>query len=559
LTTMTQGHITPWSQLDDELDGNEDVAASSERGTHPDHTNKPRAEGDREDNLNAKLDAPTPGTEDRAWTSDSATGSKSLRRYLNVAPHWAIAPLAVAVVWLTWGILRNGGAGTGISTTQALGILALILLACGMVFMSRVARRAALADVYRAIHHNTTRTQQVFEDLPIAAELRPLWQAVTRHTADIETRTDQLLEEHKQISLALSLADTKKRHTETIINSIPDPVLVTDAFDQLIHANTAAEGVFGFDRKEALRQPVAEVIPDDKFVRMIRQARDADSRAANRRMEHEIGSRAYAVSMSSLAPASQSDEESSEKHGVVVLLRDVTMEREATRMKSEFVASAAHELRTPLSSIRAYVEMLVDGDAADEKTRKEYYDIIQSSADRLGRMIDNMLNISRIEAGTVRINKEPTAVSMVVKEAVDMARPQAEEKGITLSADLPPVSYRIMADRDMIYQAVLNVLSNAIKYTHKDGRVRVRITPHEENQTIGIVVSDTGVGIPEEDLPKMFTKFFRVEANKKMAKGTGLGLNLVKHIVETIHGGKMTLTSKVGKGSTFGIVLPLVS
>jgi two-component system phosphate regulon sensor histidine kinase PhoR len=240
-------------------------------------------------------------------------------------------------------------------------------------------------------------------------------------------------------------------------------------------------------------------------------------------------------------------------------LRDVTKKREADKMKSEFVARAAHELRTPLSSIRAYVEMLVDGEAADEQMRKEYYDIIQTSADRLGRMIDNMLNISRIEAGTVRINKEPVAVSIIVKEAVDVVRPQADEKGISLIDDLTPVAYRIQADRDMIYQAVLNLLSNAIKYTPRDGKVQVRMTPHEENGTLCIEVSDTGVGIPKEDLPKMFEKFFRVEANKKMAKGTGLGLNLVKNIVETIHEGKVTLTSEVGKGSTFGMVLPLLS
>jgi two-component system phosphate regulon sensor histidine kinase PhoR len=291
---------------------------------------------------------------------------------------------------------------------------------------------------------------------------------------------------------------------------------------------------------------------------MIRQAREADSRAANRRAEHKIASRIYALTMSPFASSAQAGATSSENHSIVLLMRDVTKEQEATRNKSEFVARAAHELRAPLSSIRAYVEMLMDGEAGDEKTQEEYYNIIQSSADRLGRMIDNMLNISRIEAGTVRINREAVAISLIVKEVTDMVRPQAEEKGITLTEDLTPVAYRIMADKDMIYQAVLNLLSNAIKYTPDGGKVHVCMTPHEENSTIGIEVSDTGVGIPKEDLPRMFEKFFRVEANKKMAKGTGLGLNLVKHIVETIHEGKVKLSSKVGEGSTFGMVLPLM-
>jgi two-component system phosphate regulon sensor histidine kinase PhoR len=203
--------------------------------------------------------------------------------------------------------------------------------------------------------------------------------------------------------------------------------------------------------------------------------------------------------------------------------------------------------------------MLVDGEAGDEKTRGEYLDIIQTSADRLGRMIDNILNISRIEAGTIRINKEPVAVSVLTREAIDVVRPQAVAKKLTLTDELTPVIYRVQADRDMLYQAILNLLSNAIKYTPEGGIVHVRITPCEADRTICVEVRDSGVGIPPEDLPRMFEKFFRVEANQRLAKGTGLGLNLVRHVIETIHDGKVTLTSEVGKGSTFGMILPLCS
>ena len=175
------------------------------------------------------------------------------------------------------------------------------------------------------------------------------------------------------------------------------------------------------------------------------------------------------------------------------------------------------------------------------------------------RLIDNMLNISRIESGTVRINKEPVAASMVVRDALDVMRPQAEDKRIRLTDELTPVMYRVHADRDLLYQAVLNLISNAVKYTPEGGDVHVRVTPHEKKQTITIAVRDTGVGIPEDALPHMFEKFFRVETSEKMAKGTGLGLNLVKHIAETVHGGTVRLTSKVGEGSTFEMELPLLA
>jgi two-component system phosphate regulon sensor histidine kinase PhoR len=533
---MTQGQITPWSQLDDELEENEGLAHPPGNGAHLD-----------EDGAAAPA------------SSGVTPGSPFAGRLSKVEPHWALVPLALAAVCLLAAMILKTGEGTGISTWPALIIFALILAAGGLLFTSRRARRDALAGIHRAITLDPTQTHQVFEGLPVAEEFQPLWRAVKQHTANIDKRAADLLEEHKQLGLDLSLADTQKRHLEVILNSIPHPILVTDAYDRLFFANTAAEADFQFKCPEALRQPIDKVIVEEELVEMIRQARAADSRVANRRLELEIGPRAWALTLSSFASGPRSGETNSESHGVVVLLRDITKQRVAAKMKSEFVARAAHELRTPLSSIRAYVEMLVDGEAADEKVREEYYDIIQTSADRLGRMIDNILNISRIEAGTVRINKEPVAVSLIVKEATDMARPQAEEKGISLTEDLTPVAYQILADKDMIYQAVLNLLSNAIKYTPQGGEVHVRMEPHEENGTIGIEVSDTGVGIPKEDLPKMFEKFFRVEANKKMAKGTGLGLNLVKNIVEAIHGGRVILNSEVGKGSTFSIVLPLLS
>ncbi len=533
---MTEGHLTPWSQLDDEAEERREVGATSIAS---------QGRGD---------------VSGQHRTPEGGSPAKRSKRLANVSPNWALAPLAAAGAWVIWGAVSGASGGTAFSTWQALCVFALILSAAALLFVSRAARKAAIAGIHAALTQNSTQARCVFENhLPLADEFKPLWGAVKLHTANIEERVSELLEGHKQMGLELSLAETGKRRAEVILTSISDPILVTDAFDQLTLANPAAEALFGIQIERDIRKPVADVIDNADLVKMIQEARRADSRAANRRVDLDISKRAYALTMTPLTSGEQDAESSSRDHGNVVLLRDITKEREGTRNKSEFVAHAAHEMRTPLSSIRAYVEMLVDGEVADEKMRVEYYNIIQGAADRLGRMIDNMLNISRIEAGTVRINKEPVAVSMVVKEAIDLTRPQADKRKITLTEELTPVAYRIMADRDMIYQAVLNLLSNAIKYTPEGGEVHVRMTPHEENRTIRVEVRDTGVGIPAEDLPRMFEKFFRVEANKKMAKGTGLGLNLVKNIVETIHDGKMTLDSKVGKGSTFGIVLPLTS
>jgi two-component system phosphate regulon sensor histidine kinase PhoR len=226
-------------------------------------------------------------------------------------------------------------------------------------------------------------------------------------------------------------------------------------------------------------------------------------------------------------------------------------------MKNDFVSNVSHELRTPLASIKAYVEMLIDGEAEDEKTTREFYEVIQSESNRLSRLIDNILSISRIESGLVQINKQPQSLTVILKEAIEVITPQARTKRIRLVEKLTPVFYQTMADKDMLYQAVLNLLSNAVKYTPEEGTITVETLVDEAGRKVTTRITDSGVGIPPKDLPHVFDKFFRSEANKHMAKGTGLGLALVKHIVENVHKGRLFVESEVGKGSCFGFELEL--
>lgn len=528
---MIQSELKPWSQVDED-----DAAESAASSPLP------------------RQSAPTPRFTtigQKSGVSFDAGHRLSMARIRSV---WAVLPLTLAGVWLLVGLVRSGADHSVLSRWSLAGVLVLLVASGVILVLAWLGRRSSLARLREELAANARRSSLDLESTPLGAELKPLWEAVERQTAEVSRQLEELLAERKELGLELSLIDVQKRQAEAILRSISDPVIVTDAYDQLVMANPAAEELFSFRCPDAYRQPIDQLIQDEKLVATIRQAREADARVARRRTEHEIGEEVYALTMS---PVASEPGPSPENHGVVVILRDVTKDRQAARMKSEFVAQVAHELRTPLSSIRAYVEMLVDGEADDEKTRREYYEIIQTFAERLGRLIDNMLNISRIEAGTVRINKEAISIAVVAKEAADVMRPAAEEKGITFNRELPPVIYQVLADRDLIYQAILNLLSNAVKYTPNGGRIDLRMTPQEENRTMRIEVSDTGAGIPKEDLPRMFEKFFRVEQNKQMAKGTGLGLNLVKQIVEVVHGGELTLASEVGKGSTFTMILPL--
>jgi two-component system, OmpR family, phosphate regulon sensor histidine kinase PhoR len=243
--------------------------------------------------------------------------------------------------------------------------------------------------------------------------------------------------------------------------------------------------------------------------------------------------------------------------GVVAVLHDITREKEISQMKNDFVSHVSHELRTPLASITAYAEMLVDGEAQDDTTRGEFYSIIQSQAQRLNRLIDDILNISRIESGLVKVNKEPVSMTMLIREAVQMIKSYAAEKNITVNEQTPIVFDQVVADKDMISQVIINLLSNAVKYTPSGGTIRVGSESDDIDGIVRVTVTDNGVGIPANDLPHVFDKFYRVAANNKCAKGTGLGLNLVKQIVEKVHDGRIFVTSEQGKGSTFGFELPL--
>jgi len=228
-------------------------------------------------------------------------------------------------------------------------------------------------------------------------------------------------------------------------------------------------------------------------------------------------------------------------------------------MKSDFVSHVSHELKTPLASINAYAEMLVDGEAQDPEMLKQFCTVIQTQAQRLNRLIEDILNISRIESGLTKINKEPLSLAILIRDAAMMIDSYARQKNITVNVQAPIICDQVYADKDMIAQVIANLLSNAVKYTPAGGTVKIGIEVNEADQIVRVTVSDTGVGIPAGDLEHVFDKFYRVEANKECAKGTGLGLNLVKQIVEKVHGGKVFVTSTPGEGSTFGFDMPLAT
>lgn len=378
-------------------------------------------------------------------------------------------------------------------------------------------------------------------------------QALDRY---IQKRSEPLFEARREIqelNLQLQLMRRRKSGIEAILNSIHDAVIVVDSQSRLILSNPAAEAIFGFRGEQAISRPIAETLGKSGLAELI--AKTAGSKVRCVRYDLAIPVQGKPAFFDCLLSCVFDD--NGQISSVVAVLHDMTREKEASQAKNEFVSHVSHELKTPLASINAYAEMLIDGEAQDEAAIQQFCQIIQGQAQRLNRLIEEILNISRIESGMMKVNKQNHSVALIVRDAIEMIRSTAQEKNITLQVPPPIVCDQIIGDKDMMMQTVVNLLSNAVKYTPNNGQVRVDIELNEVDQTIMVSVSDTGIGIPEEDIPKLFGKFYRVEANKNFAKGTGLGLNLVRQIVETIHGGKVFVHSKQGQGSTFGFVLPL--
>ena len=437
------------------------------------------------------------------------------------------ALVAVGVILLGWSWLRLAGAITSIA-----------------MFMKN-------GEAYP-----TSKSKGFFAYLK-KAKIDELCKAVNEHINNSTTRTAEYGKQIKDFQIQVQLSQKREKNAEAIIYSIRDAVIVVDEYGRLFMANEAAGRLFKFDFKDSQHRPLAELIGAEQkeFADFLSHSRKSKSLATKREIEFpEDGDRkTYDCIVSCVYDQNQ------EVCGIVAVLHDVTREKQIQQMKNDFVSHVSHELKTPLASITAYSEMLVDGEADDEKTRKEFYSVIQDQARRLSRLIEDILNTSRIESGLIKVNKETVSLTMLIEGQLKMIKGCAEEKNIKIIGQKPIVFDQVYVDRDMMSQVIINLLSNAVKYTPSGGIVRISTEVDEVTSLARVIVTDTGVGIPEEEIEHVFDKFYRVGANKKQAKGTGLGLNLVKQMVETVHGGRVFVKSKVGEGSTFGFELPLAT
>ena len=344
----------------------------------------------------------------------------------------------------------------------------------------------------------------------------------------------------------------EKEELEHIIESVYAGLLMVNKEGRIMQANASAREMLGIQSKDISRL-YFEIIEDAKAKEIIATALESGEETAGEvtliRPDDDV-ERIYQVQTALVKGEDQS------VMGAVAIFNDITDLRNIERMKTAFVSTVSHELRTPLTSIKGFIStLLADAEGYyDLETQREFYTIIDMECDRLTRLISDLLNVSRIEAGrALDLNPKPVDLYTLVEKVISVQRSYTHKH--ELKVDLAEGIPTIIADEDKIDQILTNLTNNAIKYSPKGGDVM--ITGSFSDGFVTMSVSDQGMGIPKEHMGKVFDRFHRVDnRDTRQVGGTGIGLYLVKHLVEA-HGGKIWIESEVGKGSSFIFTLPL--
>jgi GAF domain-containing protein/anti-sigma regulatory factor (Ser/Thr protein kinase) len=327
---------------------------------------------------------------------------------------------------------------------------------------------------------------------------------------------------------------------EAIIGGTNDAVIVTDAQNRVLLMNRAAQRAFDVETVPEIGRPLGEVVSDERLLDLFAR-QEAREEALAEEIPLSDGRTLYA----SLTPVAEV--------GRITVMQDITHLKELDQMKSDFVATVSHDLRSPLSNIAGYAIVLPEAGELNE-TQQEFVEGIKLSAAKMTTLIDNLLDLGKIEA-RVGMEMKPCQLALVVNEAVESLREQAVVKEIALQLDLPELPL-VQGNQVRLDQVVSNLVGNAIKFTPERGMVTV--SAKEEEGEVVVEVKDTGMGIAPEDQIHLFEKFYRVSSKEtRDIEGTGLGLAIVKSIVEG-HGGRVWVESEPGQGSTFGFALPLL-
>lgn len=386
---------------------------------------------------------------------------------------------------------------------------------------------------------------------------------LAKRTWGYDVRRTPLWDDHIRLSivtgllleqLASEIDDLTKTRAElsAVFSHMKDSVMLLNAKKRIVLVNQAAEVLFESTGEKLCGKHQLQVLANSHLTEKIDQVLE--------HMEPEHFSMQYQKNGKlnldvQIIPVFEPDPRERKLSGILLVIRDITNSELLNQMKTDFVANVSHELHTPLTTIQGFSETLLEGAYKDEESALKFLTYIHEESKRMGRLVDDLLDLSLIEAGEMVLRAEPLNLKSIVNDVfVDFAL-LAEEKAIALKDSVEDDLPLVYADSDKIRQVLYNLIENAIKYSAEGGRVSV--AAREKGAYLVVTVKDTGIGISQEQQRRIFERFYRVDkARSRASGGTGLGLSIVKHLID-IHDGEVGVISKPGKGSTFYFTLPL--
>ncbi|MFA5637808.1 MAG: ATP-binding protein [Anaerovoracaceae bacterium] len=353
-----------------------------------------------------------------------------------------------------------------------------------------------------------------------------------------------------KLNETLSLINSEKNKLEAVLSHMADGLIAVDKSGNIIHLNQAALDLLKTNISTALTSDYDSLIEgilyeDMSFKNLWEKSADGAGTQS-----FETGGYIYNLRYDKF------QDEAGEDSGLIIIIQDITERYKLENMQMDFVANVSHELKTPLTTIKSYTETMLEADEGDRVPSKEFLTVIDEEADRMARLVSDLLKLSRLEYKREETVKREINICELLKDTVSKVKIQSTAKGQQFNLLFDEcLDVKVMVDKDQMEQVLLNLVTNAIKYTDNKGRIDIDL--RTDNEVARIMVRDNGVGIPEKDVSRVFERFFRVDkARSREMGGTGLGLAISKQIVEN-HGGKLFLESKEGKGTTVTLLLPL--
>ena len=360
------------------------------------------------------------------------------------------------------------------------------------------------------------------------------------------TQIKRLKEALDKAGRKINELERQRGSIKAVLESMVEGVISVDKDARIVSVNSSIEKILGILKKEAEGKFFLEAIRNNDIAEIINKVlENGEFISAELNLSWPI-QRIFRVNASALF-------ENNIVRGCLIVIHDITEIRKLEKIRSDFVANVSHELKTPLTSIRGFVETLLEGALEDKENSRHFLQIIHEHALRLDRLVNDLLDLSGLESKEIALEKRQVNIKNLADVILASFKSQLEQKSVAVKIDLP-ADLIVMIDEDKIGQVLTNLIENAIKFNQENGTIK--IYSQDAGGKIKIFVDDSGIGIPPKDIPRIFERFYRVDkARSRSLGGTGLGLSIVKHIVE-LHAGKVGVESIEGLGSKFWFTLP---